>query len=67
MAHFDCQSKPNHITKIGAIPTIGNAEIKLPNGKRPLLRKLNLSIAIAVRKAEPQPKMYPDRAPFTKV
>ena len=49
------------------MPTIGSAEIKLPKGKRPRLRKLNLSIAIAVRKAAPQPNMYPDRAPFTKV
>ena len=34
-AAFDCQSKPNHITIIGAMPTIGSAEMKLPTGSSP--------------------------------
>ena len=38
-AAFDCQSKPNHITMIGAMPTIGSAETKLPIGSRPRCRK----------------------------
>src|SRR5260370_718002 len=33
-AAFDGQSKPNHITMIGATPTSGNAEKKLPSGSR---------------------------------
>src|SRR5258705_8463756 len=31
---FDGQSKPNHITMIGATPTNCNAEKKLPSGSR---------------------------------
>ena len=38
-AAFDCQSKPNHITMIGAMPTTGSAETKLPSGSKPRLRK----------------------------
>ena len=39
-AAFDGQSKPNHITMIGAMPTIGSAETKLPSGSRPRPRKV---------------------------
>ena len=38
-AAFDGQSKPNHITMIGATPTIGSAETKLPSGSSPRPRK----------------------------
>ena len=54
-AAFDCQSKPNHITMIGAMPTIGSAATKLPTGSSPRRRKAVRSMAIAVRKAAPQP------------
>ncbi len=39
-AAFDGQSKPNHITMIGAMPTIGSAETKFPTGSRPWPRNL---------------------------
>ena len=39
-AAFDGQSNPNHITMIGATPTIGNAETKLPIGNSPRPRKV---------------------------
>ena len=38
-AAFDCQSKPNHITRIGARPTIGSAATKLPIGSKPALQE----------------------------
>ena len=38
-AAFDCQSKPNHITRIGAMPTIGRAATKLPTGSSPRLQE----------------------------
>ena len=38
-ATFDCQSKPNHITMIGAMPTIGSAATRLPSGRSPRRRK----------------------------
>ena len=37
-AAFDCQSKPNHITMIGATPMIGSAETMLPIGSSPRRR-----------------------------
>ena len=49
-AAFDCQSKPNHITMIGATPTIGSAETRLPIGKRPRCRNCERSIRIATMK-----------------
>ena len=66
-AAFECQSKPNHIIIIGAIPTIGIAEIKFPIGNKPLLKKRDLSIIIATIKALPHPIKYPDNAAFTNV
>ncbi len=39
-AAFEGQSKPNHITMIGAMPTIGSAEMKLPIGSNPRPRKV---------------------------
>ena len=39
-AALHCQSKPNHITRIGAVPTIGSAAMKLPTGSSPRLRKV---------------------------
>ena len=38
-AALDGQSKPNHITMIGAMPTIGSAETRLPTGRRPRLQE----------------------------
>ena len=37
-AAFDGQSKPNHMTMIGAMPMIGSAETRLPIGSRPRFR-----------------------------
>ena len=54
-AAFDCQSKPNHITMIGATPMIGSADTMLPIGSRPRRRKPNRSARIAVAKPAPQP------------
>jgi len=39
-AAFDGQSKPNNITMIGATPTSGKAEKKLPSGRSPRPRNL---------------------------
>ena len=51
-AAFDCQSKPNHITMIGATPTIGSAETRLPSGSSPRCRKGERSIRIATMRPE---------------
>ena len=37
-AAFECQSKPNHITMIGAMPMIGSAEAKSAIGRMPRRR-----------------------------
>jgi hypothetical protein len=44
-AAFDCQSNPNHITKIGAMPTIGSAAMKLPTGSSPRCKNGDRSTA----------------------
>ena len=54
-AAFDCQPNPNHITKIGAVPTMGNAARKLPTGSRPRVRNRERSASMATRIADPQP------------
>ena len=54
-AAFDCQPKPNHVTMIGAMPTIGRAATKLPTGSRPRVRKGERSIRTATATAAPQP------------
>ena len=54
-AALDGQSKPNHMTMIGAMPTIGSAMTKLPSGSRPRCRKGTRSTRMATRKPEPQP------------
>ena len=54
-AALDSQSKPNHITIIGATPIIGNAEIKFPIGNNPRFKKGELSIKIAMRSPLLQP------------
>ncbi len=54
-AAFDCQSKPNHITMIGATPMIGSADTMLPIGRSPRRRNNTRSARIAVRKPAPQP------------
>ena len=50
-----CQSKPNHITMIGAMPMIGSAETKLPIGSSPRFRNGERSTRMATTKPEPQP------------
>ena len=54
-AALDCQSKPNHITMIGATPTIGSAETRLPSGSSPRCRKGTRSARMATTKPAPQP------------
>src|SRR6478609_6285233 len=54
-AALDCQSKPNHITMIGATPMIGSAETILPIGKSPRRRNGTRSARIAVMKPAPLP------------
>lgn len=38
-ATFDCQSKPNHMTMIGATPTIGSAETEIADRQQALLQE----------------------------
>ena len=54
-AALDGQSKPNHMTRIGAMPMTGSADTKLPSGSRPRCRKGERSIRIATMNPEPQP------------
>ena len=54
-AAFDGQSKPNHITMIGATPTIGSAETKLPSGSSPRCRNGERSMRIATSSPAPEP------------
>ena len=67
MAAFDCQSNPNHITRIGAMPMIGSAEMKLPIGISPRRRKSERSQASATRKPAADPISQPGTAARTKV
>ena len=66
-AALDCQSNPNHITIIGAIPIIGIALKKFPIGINPRLKNGILSAAIATRNPVPLPIMKPGIAERTKV
>ncbi len=52
---------------IGATPTSGNAEKKLPSGSRPRPRKEKRCATIATSRPAPQPMMYPINTPRTKV
>ena len=54
-AAFDGQSKPNHMTMIGAMPTIGRADTRLPSGSRPRRRKSERSTRIATTSPAPEP------------
>ena len=58
-AAFDGQSKPNHITMMGAMPTIGRAAARLPSGRRPRRRNGTASARIATRKPAAQPRAQP--------
>ena len=49
-AALDGQSKPNHMTMIGAMPTIGSALTRLPIGSRPRCRNGTRSTRMATRK-----------------
>jgi hypothetical protein len=55
-AAFDCQSKPNHITMIGATPTIGSAETRLPIGMRPRCRNCERSMRTATTNPANEPR-----------
>ena len=66
-ADFDSQSKPNHLTNIGAVPIMGRAAIKVPIGNNPRSRNLKRSARRATTKAAEQPNIYPLKAPLTKV
>ena len=58
-AAFDCQSKPNHITRMGATPTIGSAAARLPSGRSPWRRKAKRSQSSATRKPDSDPMIQP--------
>jgi len=58
-AAFDCQSKPNHITMIGAMPTMGMALARPPSGRMPRRRSGEPSIAIAASRPALQPIAQP--------
>src|ERR1019366_3497463 len=58
-AALEGQSKPNHITMMGATPTTGTALTKLPSGSRPRCRKGTRSIKTATRKPRPHPAETP--------
>ena len=66
-AALDCQSNPNHITIIGAIPIIGKALIRFPKGRSPFWRNGILSTMIAMINPEKHPIKYPDKTAFKKV
>ena len=67
-AAFDSHPKPNHITRIGAVPTIGSAAMKLPTGRRPRLRSQSEeATATAASSAAAQPMAQPVSAPRRKV
>ena len=61
------KNKEGHITIIGAIPTMGRADIKFPTGNNPRLRKSFLSIKIAKMNALVQPIKYPANTDLRKV
>ena len=54
-AALEGQSNPNHITMIGAMPTIGRAETKLPSGNSPRPRNVKRCASKATRNPAPQP------------
>ena len=59
IAALDCQSKPNHMTRMGATPTMGSAAIRFPSGSRPRCRKGMRSQTRATRKPESEPMIQP--------
>ena len=66
-AAFDCQSKPNHMTMIGAMPTIGIALSRLVSGSRPRLRNGMRSATMATTKPEAEPSAKPASTAFKNV
>ena len=54
-AALDGQSKPNHMTMMGATPTIGRADTSVPSGSSPRCRKGMRSISTATTIPPPQP------------
>ena len=66
-AALECQSNPNHMTRMGARPTMGRAATKLPIGKSPSCKNGLRSMATATTKAAATPMAKPDSAPLTTV
>jgi len=66
-ATLDCQSKPNHMTMIGAMPMIGKADTTLPIGKRPRRRKSERSHSTATSTPRPEPNAQPGSTAFSTV
>ena len=54
-AALEGQSNPNHITMMGAMPTMGRADTRVPSGSRPRCRNGTLSISTATTAPVPQP------------
>ena len=54
-AALEGQSKPNHITMMGAMPMIGRADTRLPIGRSPRRKKGTRSTRTANAKPETHP------------
>ena len=61
------QSKPNHITAIGATPTSGMVLVSEATGNRPRCRKGNRSMATATPNPRPEPSSQPNNTALTTV
>lgn len=66
-ATFDGQSKPNHITAIGATPTSGIVPVSAATGSRPRCRKGERSIAMPQAMPRPEPSRKPVRTDLSTV
>ena len=66
-AALDCQSNPNHITMIGAMPTMGMALSRLHSGSSPRFRNGTRSTSTAVRKPAADPRANPASTALRKV
>ena len=59
IAALDGQSKPNHMTRMGATPTMGSAATRLPSGSSPRFMKGMRSHSSAARKPDSEPMNQP--------
>ena len=66
-AALDGQSKPNHITAMGATPTSGMVLVSEAMGSRPRCKNGMRSMASATPKPRPQPSSQPTSTALTTV